>query len=104
MRRLPVIREERLIGIVTVFDVLKYVGYGKFHKMKDAFDVEKTLDERVENIMEDKAVTLHKEQDISDACNLIKKTGFGGFPVVEDDKLAGIITTSDIIEHIYGWK
>jgi len=102
LRRLPVIREDRLIGIVTVFDVLKFVGYGKFHKLKDSVDVDKTLSERVENIMEEAVVTVKKDQDIAEVCNLIRETGFGGFPVVEDDRLEGIITTSDIIRKIYG--
>ncbi len=101
LRRLPVIREDKLIGIVTVFDVLKFVGYGKFHKLKDSVDVDKTLSERVENIMAEEVVTVKKDQDIAEVCNLIKETGFGGFPVVEDDKLEGIITTSDIIRKIY---
>ncbi|OYT53549.1 MAG: CBS domain-containing protein [Candidatus Altiarchaeales archaeon ex4484_2] len=102
LRRLPVIREDRLIGIVTVFDVLKFVGYGKFHKLEDSVNVEKTLSERVENIMEEDVVTVKKDQDIADVCNLIKETGFGGFPVVDDGRLEGIITTSDIIRNIYG--
>ncbi len=101
LRRLPVIREDKLIGIITVFDVLKFIGYGKFHKLEDPVDVEKTLGERVENIMEEEVITVRKDQDIAEVCNLIKETGFGGFPVVEDGRLEGIITTSDIIRSMY---
>jgi len=96
-RRLPVIQEEQLIGVVTVFDILKFLEYGEFKST----DAEEILSERVEKIMENEVLTVKKEQDLGEISDLVKKTGIGGFPVVEKGKLIGIITTSDIIHGIY---
>ncbi len=97
LRRLPVIQEEKVIGIVTVFDVLKFLGYGEFK----GIDAEEILSSRVEKIMEKKTITLSPEQDLAEVSRLVKDTGIGGFPVVEDNRLVGIVTTSDIIREIY---
>ena len=96
-RRLPVIENDRLIGIITVFDVLRFLGRGEF-KGALADDV---LSERVENIMTTDIKSITPEQDISDVVKLANETGFGGFPVVENNELVGIITISDIIKEIY---
>ena len=100
LRRLPVILEDRLVGIVTVFDVLKFIGYGEFKGVRGS-SVEEILDERVEGIMEKDVVTVSPDQDIAEVSTLIKKTGYGGFPVIEDTVLIGIITSSDVIRSIY---
>ncbi|MEM2918307.1 MAG: CBS domain-containing protein [Candidatus Altiarchaeota archaeon] len=96
-RRLPVMQEDRLIGIVTVFDVLKFLEYGEFKGV----DADEVLSERVEKIMESDVITVRKDQDIGEISALVKNTGIGGFPVLEKNKLIGIITTSDIIRGIY---
>lgn len=96
-RRLPVMQEDKLIGIVTVFDVLKFLEYGEFKGV----DADEVLSERVEKIMESDVITVMKDHDIGETSALVKKTGIGGFPVLEKNKLIGIITTSDIIRGIY---
>lgn len=96
-RRLPVIREDKLIGIITVFDILKFLGYGEFCGVK----AEDVLSERVEKIMSKEVITVSRDQDLADVSKLVKETGIGGFPVVEDGKLIGIVTTSDVIRAIY---
>lgn len=97
LRRLPVIQEDRLIGIVTVFDVLRFLGYGEFHGV----DAEEVLSERVEKIMEKSVVTVKPGQDLAAVSRLVRDTNLGGFPVVEDGELLGIVTTTDVIRRIY---
>ncbi len=98
LRRIPVIQEDKLKGIVTVFDVLRFLGYGEFH----GIEAEDVLSERVEEIMERNVVAINPDEDLAVVSKLIKETNLGGFPVVEEDRLLGIITTTDIIEGIYG--
>lgn len=99
LRRLPVLLEEKLIGIVTVFDVLKFLGYGEF-KGVNADEV--LSNTRVEGIMEKKVITVDPHQDLALIPKLVKETNIGGFPVVENGTVLGIITTSDVIKEIYG--
>lgn len=99
LRRLPVVREDELVGVVTVFDVLKFLGYGEFKGINAEEVLSKT---RVEDIMERKVITLKPEDDLALVPKFVKETGIGGFPIVEDNRILGIITTSDIIRHVYG--
>jgi CBS domain-containing protein len=96
-RRLPVIRERKLAGVVTVFDVLEFLGYGEFHHT----DAEEAFSERVDEIMSRDVITLTEDQDLSDVVRLVKETGIGGFPVVEKGCMVGIVTTSDVIRAVY---
>lgn len=96
-RRLPVIQEGKLIGVVTVFDVLEFLGYGEFQHS----DAEEAFSERVDEIMSKEIITVTLDQDLSDVAKLVKETGIGGFPVVEKGCLVGIVTISDIIHAVY---
>lgn len=98
LRRLPVIAEDELIGVVTQFDILGFLSKGKF----SGVDAEDNLSTRVQDIMEKSTVSVSPDQDLAQTIELVKKTNFGGFPVVVDGKLAGIITTTDIIQMAYG--
>ncbi len=97
LRRLPVIQEDRLTGIVTVFDVLGFLEKGNFKGV----NAEENLSTRVNEIMETEIITMNPEQDLSAVSTLVKKTNLGGFPVVDDGKLLGIVTTTDVIREIY---
>lgn len=97
-RRLPVIENDHLIGIVTVFDVLRFLERGEFK----GIIAEDVLSERVESVMSKDIKSVTPEQDVSDVIKLVDDTGFGGFPVVENNRLMGLITISDILKEIYG--
>ena len=96
-RRLPVIKEHKLIGVVTVFDILEFLGYGEFRHT----DAEEALSETVEEVMSTELVTVGEDQDLSEVAALVKDTGIGGFPVVDRGKLVGLVTISDIIKAVY---
>lgn len=97
LRRLPVIREDELVGIVTVFDILHFLGYGDF---KD-IDAEKNLSTRVSRIMKSKVVSVTPKQDLAVIPKLVKETNLGGFPVVENGNLVGIVTITDVLKWVY---
>jgi CBS domain-containing protein len=97
IRRLPVISEGGIAGIVTVFDVLGYLEEGEY---KGVF-AEENLSTRVEEIMESNVITVKSDDDLGQVIKLVKDIGYGGFPVTEGEKLTGIITTTDMLAWIY---
>ncbi|MFH1126115.1 MAG: CBS domain-containing protein [Candidatus Altiarchaeota archaeon] len=97
LRRLPVVRLERLVGVVTILDILGYLERGQYKGV----NAEENLSVRVEDIMEAEVVPVSPEQDLGDVCRLVRETGFGGFPVAVDDKLEGIVTTTDVFRWVY---
>lgn len=102
LRRLPVVRGDELAGIVTVFDILRMIGYGEFKNFLDrGIRVEDVLREKVSRVMEKNVIAVKPEDDLAKVSQLVKATGYGGFPVVNNGRIVGIVTTSDVIRKIY---
>ncbi len=83
-RRLPVVEDGQLLGIVTDRDIREHKGF-----------LEQT---KVNAAMTEKLVTVTPDITLEEAAKLLLKHKVGGLPVLEQGKLAGIITTSDIVQ------
>lgn len=97
LRRVPVLLEDELVGVVTSLDILGYLQEGHFKGP----EAEANLSTRVEEIMKKNVTSVGPEDDLNEVVGLVKGTGYGGFPVVEDGKLVGIITITDVFRWIY---
>jgi len=92
-RRLPVVDNNILAGIVTTIDFLRYI-------VKNNFNFS-TLDQGVEYIIIKDVFTITKEKDVSEAVKIMKSNNIGGLPVTDKNlKLEGIIAERDILEEI----
>ena len=83
-RRLPVIGDGKLVGIITDRDLRAHVGY-----------LERT---RVNGVMTEKVRTVGPETTLEEAAQILLKFQIGGLPVVDDGRLVGIITTTDVMK------
>ncbi len=90
-RRLPVVENNTLMGIVTAFDIVEHIRKHDYNL--------KAMNEPLDFIVKD-AFTISEEKDISDVVNLMKDKDIGGLLVVKGKKLEGIITERDILEQI----
>lgn len=50
----------------------------------------------VQEIMSSPVYTISTDKSVSQAASYMKELGFGGLPVIDNEKLVGIITSSDI--------
>lgn len=92
-RRLPVVKDERLVGIATSEDLLRYI-------YKTNYDYV-ALKEKVEKIMVKDVATTKADIDLGEASKKMMEKQVGGLLVVDEDKrLRGIITERDILETI----
>ncbi len=97
LRRLPVILEDEMVGVVTSLDILGYLQVGHFK----GSDAEKNLSTRVQEIMQKNVTSVSPEDDLNEVIRLVKEKGYGGFPVVDGGTLVGIITITDLFRWIY---
>lgn len=92
-RRLPIVKNSKLIGIETGTDILKYINENEF-----SFS---SLVKSIEPIMIKDVISVSREKDISEAIKKMKTKDIGGLPVVDEKKnLEGFITERDILEEI----
>jgi acetoin utilization protein AcuB len=83
-RRLPVVSDGQLVGIVTDRDMREHAGY-----------LDRT---EVKAVMSKKLFTVSPVTTVEVAAQLMLKQKIGGLPVVEKSRLVGMITTSDILQ------
>ncbi|MBN2518071.1 MAG: CBS domain-containing protein [Candidatus Altiarchaeota archaeon] len=100
LRRLPVLSEDKLVGVLRTYELLKFIGGNGFAKFHTA-DVEAILGEKVSNVMNVALITVTKDQDIGDVAALMSSKRFGGFPVEERGRIIGLITEKDIFQAVY---
>lgn len=92
---LPVVEDDKLVGIITATDV----GH---NLILDKYELGTSVDE----IMIKSVITVSPEDSLETAINVMKEgTSSSGIlnqlPVVEDGKLMGIISDGDIIQEIF---
>ena len=99
VRRLPVIKHNRLVGLVTERMLLEAapsqastLSIHEIHYLLAKM--------KVEDIMVKNPVTISSDMPAEEALKLGQEKGFGGFPVVDNGVLVGISTESDIIRLI----
>ena len=83
-RHMPVMMRGKLAGIVTDRDARQHIGF-----------LEKT---KVNAAMTENAVTVTPQTTLEEAAQLLLKQKIGSLPVVQEGKLLGIITSSDILQ------
>jgi CBS domain-containing protein/ribosome-associated translation inhibitor RaiA len=98
--RLPVIDKNRkLIGIVTIFDLLKAVKPRErmdFYSM--SAEKETIMDTPVSTIMNTSPVTSDKGKTLSEIASLMKEKKTDGVIIVENNMPIGIVTEKDLLE------
>lgn len=91
---LPVLEDGNLIGIITATDVGHNLILDKYE-----------LGTSVKEIMIDSVVTVSPDDTIETAIKMMKESSSSGIlnqlPVVDGDKLVGIISDGDIIQLLF---
>lgn len=99
-KHLPVLRDGRLVGILSKTDIKRMSfaqDLGDFEADVDAAMVQMFT---VGNIMVSKPFTVQQDATIRDVAKVLSEKEFRSVPVMDGDRLAGIVTTSDIIRAI----
>jgi CBS domain-containing protein len=86
---LPVLREGRVVGIVSERDVI--------YRLADHGGT--CLDLPVEQIMTSPAVTVEPATTVDEALSLMTRRRFRHFPVVEGGQLIAFISIGDLVKH-----
>jgi CBS domain-containing protein len=95
IRRLPVVEQGRLVGIVTLGDIRE--AEPSDATTLSIFELHYLLAKlTIGEIMTREPITISPNAAIREAAKSLLQNKIGSLPVVENDKLIGIITESDI--------
>ncbi|MCK5401316.1 MAG: CBS domain-containing protein [Flavobacteriaceae bacterium] len=100
IRHIPVVRGEAIIGMLSYTDLLRI-------SFADAVDEEEeTVDTVVYNmftigqVMAKNLISVSSTATIKEVAEILSKREFHAIPVVDNKKLVGIVTTTDLINYL----
>lgn len=97
--RLPVILDEELVGMVTSKDLMRVlIDFRK--KVPEKYQKSQIKDVYVEDIMSENPLAISPDASIAEVADIMMDTGYNGLPVVDNGKVIGIITQTDILKLI----
>jgi len=99
-RRLPIISDKKLVGIVTVMDILRFFGSKQVFQHLRSGTITQVLQTQIMEIATKNVVTVEPEMDVGFAAKLMQENDIGALPIVEDNRLVGIITERDFFKII----
>ena len=97
IRHLPIVQNERLVGIVTDRD-LRLAMPPVWASDTDHHELRNALNTRaVREVMVTTIITTESDAPIEEAARKLYEHRIGCLPVLEDDELVGIITETDLL-------
>ena len=96
IRRLPVVGDAGLVGIISDRDLRDYIPAGG--TSLDVHELHYLLAKTpVEEIMTRDVITIGPEATVGRAARMMKDQKIGGIPVMDEDRVVGIITVQDVL-------
>ncbi len=101
VRHMPVVRAGTLVGVVSERDLLRaslsnLTGFGQEERRAFLQVVEIT------RVMSAPPIVISPEAEIEDAARLLAEQRIGCLPVIEEGKLVGLVTETDVLRCIAG--
>jgi len=98
-RRLPVVEGGRLVGIVSDRDVRLALN-SPFILRERSQDLEVLDRVTVAECMTPDPISLPPDASVLEAVKLMRDRKFGGVPIVDQDRLVGIVTDTDVLDWV----
>lgn len=99
IRHLPIVSGDKLVGIVSKTDIMR-LSFG------DMFDGQEDADEaifdmlKLEQVMVSNPTTVQEDDNIRDVAEKFAAAEFHAMPVLNGDKITGIVSTTDLIKYL----
>jgi CBS domain-containing protein len=100
IRHLPVLNGGKLVGILSLTDLQRLSFASQWGDEEDDADVAIYDMLSIGQVMQGKPVVVSPEETIKAVASKLTKEEFHALPVVENDKLVGIVTTTDLIRYM----
>jgi len=107
-RRLPVIENGILIGLITVREILRYFGMGEAFREVIQGNIKEAISKPVSTILAnhellyyEDVLTFPKDALISQLVSSMLEKNYGVALIVDNSRLEGIITEKDLVRFLY---
>jgi len=97
-RRLPVVSDDVLYGIITTTDIVRYLGSGKVFRELITGDAKEVMDVSVRELISGDLYTTTPEKNINEVACMMLSKNVGAMPVISDSRLIGLLTEYDLLK------
>lgn len=98
IRHIPVTEGTKLVGVISKNDVSK-LGYGVGEIDQNALNTMYDTYE-LKDVMVKEPVTVSSETNIKDVAEILSEQSFHSLPVVDNNEVVGIVTTTDLVKYL----
>lgn len=100
IRHIPVVNGNKIVGMLSYTDLLR-ISFADVVD-EDEMEVDVTVYNMfsVEQVMARNLVKVAPDATIKEVAEILSKREFHALPVVEDELLVGIVTTTDLIKYL----
>ena len=98
IRHLPVLNKTRLVGILSLTDIMR-LSFGQVFVGQEDTDQAMMDMLNIEQIMREHPRTIDEKMTIQDAAEIFAQEEYHALPVVGLKGLVGIVTTTDLIKY-----
>lgn len=99
-RRLPIVADGKVLGIITSMDIIRFFGSGEVFKYLRSGTIIQVLSTPALEIATKEVVTVGSDVDVGQAAKTMQEKNIGALPVVRDGELVGMITERDFFKVI----
>ncbi|MCX6682323.1 MAG: CBS domain-containing protein [Methanoregula sp.] len=96
-RRLPVVSDEVLYGIITATDIMRYLGSREVFSRLSTGDIAEVMGLPVRTLIAGDLFTTTPEKSINEVARQMLEKDIGALPVIEDTRLIGLVTEFDLV-------
>lgn len=96
-RRLPIIRGDVLIGIVTASDIMRFLGSGDIFNKLVTGNAKEVFEVPIRTLIRRDVIFTGSDVDLGEAAGIMLDKNVGSLPVLEKGELKGIITERDFV-------
>jgi len=105
IRHMPVVKDEALVGMLSLNDLLRLSfvdSYG--YEPDEPIDTAIYQMLNIEQVMVNHPRSVQADQSIREVAEIFVREDFHALPVLESEKLVGIVTTTDVIRYMLTYE
>jgi CBS domain-containing membrane protein len=99
IRHIPVVSGKSIIGMLSLTDLMR-ISFVDASSSNDHLDTSVYKLYSLEQVMAKEIVSINSDTTIKEASEILSAKEFHALPVVNNGELAGIVTTTDLINYL----
>lgn len=100
IHHIPVVQSEKIVGMVSKSDYLFFMRGFTSNRDDKRMNGLRARAFKATDIMTTGLAKMEHDEKVNIALEVFKENLFHAIPILKDDKLVGIVTTYDVIQHL----